>query len=92
MNRVVPLGPSRCRVDFDWFYTPTPAAMGRVDNDREFTNAIQEEDVTICEWVQKGLSSGNYVPGRLSPRREAGVWHFHQHLRAAYEAAGVTAG
>jgi choline monooxygenase len=92
MNRVLPLGPGRCRVDFDWFYTPTPTAMARVDNDREFTNAIQEEDVAICEWVQKGLSSGNYVPGRLSPRREAGVWHFHRHLRAAYAAAGVAAG
>jgi len=86
---VVPLGPDRCRVDFDWFYTPTPAAMARVDNDREFTNAVQEEDVTICEWVQKGLSSGSYAPGRLSPRREAGVWHFHQHLRAAYAAANL---
>jgi choline monooxygenase len=89
MNRVVPLGPGRCRVDFEWFYAPTATAMARVDNDREFTNAIQEEDVTICEWVQQGLSSGHYSPGRLSPRREAGVWHFHQRLRAVY--ATVTA-
>jgi choline monooxygenase len=83
-NRVLPLGPGRCRVEFEWFYAPTAQAMARVDNDREFTNAIQEEDVAICERVQLGLASGHYEPGRLSPRREAGVWHFHQRLRAAY--------
>jgi choline monooxygenase len=83
-NRVLPLGPSRCRVEFEWFYSPDPQSMSRVDNDREFTNAIQEEDVAICEQVQRGLASGHYEPGRLCPRREAGVWHFHERLRAAY--------
>jgi choline monooxygenase len=83
-NRVLPLGPDRCRVEFEWFYSPTDAAMARAENDREFTNAIQEEDVAICEWVQKGLASGRYEPGRLCPRREAGVWHFHEKLRTAY--------
>lgn len=88
-NRVLPLGPDRCRVEFDWFYAPTAAALARVANDRNFTNAIQEEDVAICEWVQRGLSSGHYEPGRLSPRREAGVWHFHERLRKAYAVAGA---
>lgn len=88
MNRVLPLGPARCRVDFEWFYTPSPAVMARIDKERAATNAVQEEDVAICERVQQGLASGHYVPGRLSPRREAGVWHFHERLRAAYAAAG----
>jgi choline monooxygenase len=83
-NRVLPLGPGRCRVEFEWFHAPTAAALARADNDRELTNGIQEEDVAICEWVQRGLASGHYEPGRLCPRREAGVWHFHQRLRAAY--------
>ena len=92
-NRVLPLGPGRCRVDFEWFHAPTPEARARMDNDRELTNTVQDEDVAICERVQQGLASGHYTPGRLSPRREAGVWHFHQHLRAAYAAAaGVAAG
>jgi choline monooxygenase len=89
-NRVLPLGPGRCRVDFEWFYTPTEEAYARIDNDREFTNAIQEEDVDICERVQQGLASGQYQAGRLCPRREAGVWHFHERLRSAYaEGAGA---
>jgi choline monooxygenase len=83
-NRVLPLGPGRCRVDFDWFYAPTDEARARIGNDREFTNAIQDEDVAICERVQLGLASGQYPAGRLCPRREAGVWHFHERLRAVY--------
>jgi choline monooxygenase len=85
-NRVLPLGPGRCRVEFDWFYAPTDADFARIDNDREFTNAIQEEDVHICERVQQGLASGQYRAGRLCPRREAGVWHFHERLRSSYAA------
>ena len=57
-----------------------------VDNDREFTNNIQEEGVDICERVQVGLASGQYRAGRLCPKCEAGVWHFHQRLRAVYDA------
>jgi choline monooxygenase len=83
-NRVLPLGAGRCRVDFEWFYTPTDEAYARIENDREFTNAVQEEDVDICERVQQGLASGHYTAGRLCPRREAGVWHFHERLRAVY--------
>jgi choline monooxygenase len=79
-------------VDFEWFYTPEPEAMARIDNDRALTNAVQDEDVAICERVQLGLASGQYTPGRLSPRRETGVWHFHQCLRAAYAAAVAASG
>jgi choline monooxygenase len=45
---------------------------------------VQNEDISICEAVQKGLASGFYVPGRLNPKRESGVWHFQNLLRAAY--------
>jgi choline monooxygenase len=43
-----------------------------------------EEDIAICERVQAGLLSGSYVGGSLSPRRNAGVWHFQNLLRQAY--------
>ena len=42
------------------------------------------EDLTICEDVQRGLSSGSYVAGRLNPLRENAVHHFHELLRATY--------
>jgi len=90
-NRVLPLGPDRCRVEFDYFYAPQPEAQARVARDREFSDEIQYEDIAICESVQKGLASGFYHAGRLCPKRESGVWHFHEHLRRAYALAEVGA-
>ncbi len=87
-NRVLPLGPEQCRVEFDYYYTADAAALARAARDREFSDEIQMEDITICEAVQKGLASGHYTAGRLSPQREAGLWHFHERLRAAYAAPG----
>ena len=83
-NRILPLGPDRCRVEFEFFYAPDAAAQSRIAGDRRFSDEIQQEDIDICEAVQKGLASGFYDAGRLCPRRESGVWHFHERLRAAY--------
>ena len=87
-NRVLPLGPDRCRVEFDYYYSPDPAAQARAERDREFSDEIQREDIEICEAVQRGLASGTYDAGRLCPRRESGVWHFHELLRRAYRSGG----
>jgi choline monooxygenase len=89
-NHVLPMGAGRCRVEFDYYYADDPDALARFDNDQRFSDEIQVEDIRICEAVQKGLASGVYEAGRLNPRREAGVWHFHALLRAAYAAAGAT--
>lgn len=86
-NRVIPDGPDRCRVAFDYFYADDPSARARAEADARFSAAVQDEDRAICEAVQKNLRSGAYTPGRLCPKREAGVWHFHNLLRAAYAAA-----
>ena len=45
-------------------------------------NRVQEEDLGICEDVQRGLKSRAYRAGRLSVRREAGEQLFHQLLAA----------
>lgn len=83
-NRILPLGPQRCRVEFDYYYAQDEAALARIARDREFSDEIQHEDIVICEAVQKGLASGRYAAGRLCPKRESGLWHFHEHLRRAY--------
>lgn len=88
-NRVLPLGPGRCRVEFDYFY-----AAGEDDvraGDAGFSDLVQQEDIAICEAVQSGLASGSYVAGRLNPTREQGVRHFHELLRAAYRDAHARA-
>jgi choline monooxygenase len=90
-NRILPLGPGRCRVEFDYYYAQDEQAMARIAADQSFSDEVQAEDITICESVQKGLASGFYDAGRLCPKRESGVWHFQNLLRAAYaDDAGAT--
>ena len=83
-NHILPLGADRCRVEFDYYYAQDDAALARIANDQAFSDEVQDEDIRICESVQQGLASGLYDAGRLCPKRESGVWHFHNLLRAAY--------
>ena len=55
-----------------------------IAQDLEFSDEIQQEDIDICEQVQKGLQSGTYQSGYLCQKREQGVWHFQELVRAAY--------
>ena len=89
-NRVVPKGVDRCRVEFDFYYAldESEAAAQRRLADLSFSDEVQVEDLTICEDVQRGLSSGSYEPGRLNPLRENAVHHFHELLRRVYREAG----
>ena len=49
-----------------------------------FSDEIQQEDIELCEWVQRGLQSRAYDRGRFSAKRENGVHHFqslvHEYL------------
>ncbi|GAB4182528.1 MAG: SRPBCC family protein [Wenzhouxiangellaceae bacterium] len=80
-NRVIPLGLERCRVIFDYYYADHQQTAAA---DAEFSDQIQDEDIAICEAVQRNLMSGSYRAGRLNPKRESGVHHFHERLRQAY--------
>lgn len=49
-----------------------------------FSDEIQQKDIELCEWVQRGLRSKAYHTGRFSVLRENGVHHFqslvHEYL------------
>jgi choline monooxygenase len=79
-NLVVPLGVDRTRVVFDFYFGDLPEDAKR--RSVEVADAIQLEDVGICEAVQRGLGSRAYRAGRLSARREAGEHLFHRLLAA----------
>ena len=81
-NLVLPLGPERCRVIFDFWFTDTESAAAErfVRESMEVAHQVQLEDMGICEEVQRGLGSRSYDTGRFSVRREAGGYHFHQLL------------
>ena len=82
-NIVVPRGTDRTDVVFDYFFTDTSeeARDGHLAS-IALSEQIQDEDVAICESVQRGLTSRAYGTGRLSVRREAGEWLFHRLLHA----------
>jgi len=88
-NRVVPVSAGHCRVLFDYYYMDmeSDAAKKMIAEDLAFSDEVQKEDIGICERVQKGLGSGVYTAGRLSPKRESGVHHFQELVRAAYRDA-----
>jgi choline monooxygenase len=91
-NLVVPLSENRCRVIFDYYYGNVTQEEGKalIKEDLVFSEEIQQEDIDICERVQKGLASGSYHQGRFSVKRELGVHHFQSLLKTAYR-DGLTA-
>jgi choline monooxygenase len=78
-NLVLPLGPERCRVVFDFYFAPGTSEEFMHDS-IAVADRIQQEDAGICEEVQRGLGSRSYDTGRFSVRREAAGYHFHQLL------------
>jgi choline monooxygenase len=90
-NLVLPIDVDHCRVIFDFYFADVSEA-GREYNQQSVAVGarVQEEDLGICEAVQRGLKSRAYGAGRLSVRREAGEHLFHR-LLAADLKAGVGA-
>lgn len=81
-NLVLPLGPDRCRVVFDFYFAQTegPEAERFMTESMAVADRIQQEDMGICEEVQRGLASRSFHTGRFSVRREAAGYRFHQLL------------
>ena len=85
-NLIVPTGPGSTLCVFDYFFPP---GAGEEEAERrrrasiEWSDEIQREDIWLCESVQRNLRSRSYRAGRYSARRENGVYHFHELLRAA---------
>jgi len=95
INVVYPLGVDRCRVLFDFFFADaapaSPDDARAVEQARSIAMAerVQDEDIEVCESVQRGLSSRAYETGRLSVRREAGEHLFHRLLHRDLQSSGA---
>jgi len=88
-NLVLPLGPDKCRVIFDFFFADVSAERADYNTASIATSdTVQDEDVAICESVQRGLASCAYSSGRLSVRREAGEHLFHRLLARGLKSGG----
>lgn len=80
-NLVLPLGPRKCQVIFDYFIE------AHLKDDKDFierslvdSERVQIEDIVLCEGVQRGLETPAYCSGRYAPMVEHAMHHFHQLL------------
>jgi choline monooxygenase len=82
-NVILPLGPDRTLTIFEWFFAEPGTGPGweSMQQTIAFSDEIQQEDIVICEQVQRGLRSRAYDTGRFSAKRENGVYHFQNLYR-----------
>jgi choline monooxygenase len=78
-NLIVPLSHDKTLTIFEWFFhdAKSEETRDRIQRAIAFSDEVQQEDIALCQAVQRGLQSSTYDRGRYSPRRENGVHHFH---------------
>lgn len=81
-NLIVPISCDKTLTIFEWYFHDAQSAQTkeRALKAINFSDVIQQEDMHICEAVQRGLNSALYDRGRYSVKRENGVHHFHMLL------------
>jgi choline monooxygenase len=86
-NLTLPIDADHCRVMFDFYFADVTEGHRSYNEKSVSVGArVQDEDLGICEAVQRGLKSRAYGAGRLSVRREAGEHLFHRLLAADLKA------
>jgi choline monooxygenase len=78
-NLIVPISHDKTLTVFEWFFhdVASTATRERIKKAVAFSDEVQQEDIGLCESVQRGLQSSLYDRGRYSVKRENGVHHFH---------------
>jgi choline monooxygenase len=71
-----------CVVDFDWYVTKDKAKDERyIEDSLKASEKVQEEDIWLCERVQRGLDSPCFGQGgRYAPSMEGGEYMYHRRL------------
>jgi len=81
-NLIVPISHDKTLTIFEWFFhdAANSTVQKRIQRAVAFSDQVQQEDIGLCENVQRGLRSATYDRGRYSVKRENGVHHFHMLL------------
>ncbi|KAL4423240.1 hypothetical protein ABPG77_000032 [Micractinium sp. CCAP 211/92] len=84
VNTVIPLAADRCKaraVLFDYYLEPSLAVdHAFVSDSLAASDRVQQEDIGLCESVQRGLASPGFDVGRYAPGVEGPMFHFHRLL------------
>lgn len=81
-NWVVPLSHERTLTVFDYYFETDRVDDAFVERSLEASERVQQEDIDVCEAVQRGLASSGFDRGRYAPTVEQAAYHFHGLLAA----------
>jgi choline monooxygenase len=81
-NVVIPLGANKCKVVFEFMFDRQRVANEgqSIETSMRVSDKVQDEDLSICEDVQRGLETGTWESGRYCAKREGGAYLFHKLL------------
>jgi phenylpropionate dioxygenase-like ring-hydroxylating dioxygenase large terminal subunit len=94
--QVVPDGPDRTLETWDFYLETTELNEAEVESVRYIHEVLQQQDITIVESVQRGMSTPAFQQGRFvydpegSGLSEHGVHHFHGLVLDAYRRLGAS--
>jgi choline monooxygenase len=74
-NVILPVAPDRTLAIYDYYFEE---GMQEAATMVAFIDQVQQEDIIICESVQRGLNSGFCDQGRLMIQYEKGIQHFER--------------
>lgn len=74
IERIIPISATQTCIEYWYFF----ANREEADSTIHSSATITQEDIDICETVQRNISSGFHHPGPLSPKHENGVMAFQQ--------------
>ena len=81
-NRLVPVAADRTLAIYEFYFEPSVSDRQVRDN-VEFIDTVQQEDIALCESVQRGLRSGRLERGRLVEPEvflDRFVWQVARHV------------
>ncbi len=87
INIVIAVRHDKTLTIFEWYFEAPGTGEGweSMQQINAFSDEIQQEDIELCEWVQRGLRSNAYTSGRFSVLRENGVHHIQSLAREFFK-------
>ncbi len=85
VERWLPRGHNEIDLYFEYFFEPGAPNLERI---HAMNETVAEEDVRICEAVQRNLESGVHSEGLLSPKWEGPLLVFHDLIRELGQVSG----
>ncbi|HET8846809.1 MAG TPA: aromatic ring-hydroxylating dioxygenase subunit alpha [Ktedonobacteraceae bacterium] len=77
LNLFLPLAVNKTLAIFDYLFADEVSQSDQEHFD-QFIDQVQQEDIVLCESVQRGLDSGYFEQGKLMLRHEKALRHFQK--------------